>query len=259
MKVTKSQFDHYWERGWVAIEGVFTPAQADQAIREAMAMADRLIGPDASVALADRSPDGRERLPRKLVNVFGRNAYFRQMIFASAVPSLVRQLIGVPPLLMDDEIFFKPPRHGSAKPYHQDNHYFQGVPAGHVLNAWIAFDDSDAANGCLRYIEGSHLGPLLPIAPVPGREHDLTPDAKLLDLSREALAPIRKGGVVLHHGNALHCSGPNESDRWRRAYATFWVGGDVVMAEEFRKKAYFSRPELWVDLPAGAREGKTGG
>ena len=34
---------------------------------------------------------------------------------------------------------------------------------------------------------------------------------------------MEKGGVVFHHGTALHTSHQNNSERWRRAYATHWV------------------------------------
>lgn len=257
MKITNEQHDHYWTHGWVAVDGVYAPAFIDESIRAIMDMAARDLKETDGAMLIDRSSDGREWLPRKLSDVFVRNEYFRRFLFPSPITSLIEQLIGVKPLLMADEFFFKPPRHGSEKPYHQDNSYFLAEPADHVLNAWIAFDDADEANGCLRYIRGSHREPILPNASMPGSEYHLTIDPKLIDLSREEFAPVKKGGVVFHHGNALHYSAPNRSDRWRRAYATFWVSGETTMAENFRVNAYFSKEELWKDLPANARGGVT--
>jgi ectoine hydroxylase-related dioxygenase (phytanoyl-CoA dioxygenase family) len=108
-----------------------------------------------------------------------------------------------------------------------------------VITAWIALDDVDATNGCLRYIDGSHKGPILPHLPVPGEEHNLAPSPELIDLNKESLAIVGKGGVVFHHGTTLHTSHRNESDRWRRAYATHWVTADVTSESPVLENAHF--------------------
>ena len=43
-------------------------------------------------------------------------------------------------------------------------------------------------------------------------------------------APVRKGGVSLHHGNTFHQSGPNHSQHWRRACALHYVRNGVDFA-----------------------------
>ena len=43
-------------------------------------------------------------------------------------------------------------------------------------------------------------------------------------------APVKKGGVSLHHGNTFHQSGPNQSAAWRRACALHYVRNDVEFA-----------------------------
>ena len=107
-------------------------------------------------------------------------------------------------------------------------------------------DDVDEANGCLRYIDGSHLGPVLDAKPVPGQEHDLMPDPAEIDLSKESLAPVGKGGVVFHHSKVLHGSAANTSDRWRRGYATHWVSADVTSDTGLLEGGYYHRPELFA-------------
>jgi phytanoyl-CoA hydroxylase len=155
---------------------------------------------------------------------------------------------------MADQIFMKPPRFGSAKPYHQDNFYFKCSPADHVLTAWIAMDDVDEENGCLRYIEGSHKEEVLPHeAPDPDEPFNLVPPTELIDLSREALAVVKKGGVVFHHVKTLHTSHRNESDRWRRAYASHWVSAETESENDTVSKGYFKRADYpSATRPAGA-------
>ena len=96
------------------------------------------------------------------------------------------------------------------------------------MTAWIALDDVDEENGCLRYIDGSHRGEILPHEPVPGEGHNLAPPVQLIDFDRESLAPVRCGGVVFHHCQTLHTSHRNTSDHWRRGYATHWVTPGVT-------------------------------
>ena len=38
----------------------------------------------------------------------------------------------------------------------QDNFYFGLTESDCVLTCWIALDDANAENGCMRYIDGSH-------------------------------------------------------------------------------------------------------
>ena len=116
-------------------------------------------------------------------------------------------------------------------------------PGGHVITAWIALDDVDEDNGCLRYISGSQKEGIVPHQVVPGQPYDLTPESECIDLKRESVAPVRKGGVVFHHSETLHTSHRNASDRWRRGYATHWVTADVTSETDALERAYFHQPE----------------
>lgn len=235
----------YWKKGWVVVEGVFQPAEAERIAALALELAEK-ERPTAKPGFnLDASTDGTQAAPRKIADVFTKAEAFRGFLLDERLTGIIELLIGGKPLLFADQIFFKPPRYGSAKPYHQDNFYFRCHPDDHVVTSWIALDDVDAANGCLRYIDGSHLGPILPHDPVPGSEtYNLAPPPELIDLSKESLAPVRKGGVVFHHSKTLHTSHRNESDRWRRGYASHWATADVTSEIDTVNKAYFKSDEF---------------
>jgi phytanoyl-CoA hydroxylase len=234
----QAAYEEYWEKGWAVVEGVFTSDEAEriaqialETSREEMAKADNRY-------VVDASSEG-EIAPRKIDHPFSKQAAFQAFVMDQRLVQLLADLLGAPPLLATDQIFMKPPRFGSAKPYHQDNFYFQCQPADHVITAWIALDDVDVENGCLRYIDGSHKGPILPHEPVPSEPYNLVPPPELVDLRKESLALVCKGGVVFHHSQALHTSHRNESDRWRRGYATHWVTGDVTSSNGTLDRAYY--------------------
>ena len=237
------QLDRYWETGWLAAEGVFEPEEADRVGDALLAIADREREAAKPGYNVDISSDGAQA-PRKINQPFVKDPLFRSFLLDKRLTGPLESLLGDKPFLMIDQALMKPPRFGSAKPYHQDNYYFRCHPDDEVITAWIALDDVDAENGCLRYIDGSHRGPILPHEQVPGEDHNFVPPPELIDLTRESLAPLRKGGVVFHHSKMLHTSHRNESDRWRRGYASHWITARVTSKTERIEKAHFNRPEF---------------
>ena len=253
MHISQDAYNHYWEKGWVAIEGVYNPDEVERIAQIAIEVSDRdmksAMDPDpiedkgAGYAV-DRAEDGTVA-PRKIEGPFLKETAFQSFVLDPRLSHIIRNLIGVEPVLVTDQIFMKPPHFGSAKPYHQDNYYFKCDPADHVITAWIAMDDVDESNGCLRYIEGSHQGPVLPHeTPDPDEPYNLVPPPKLIDLSKEALAEVKKGGVVFHHCKTLHTSHRNESDRWRRGYATHWASAQTTCEIDTIKNGYFRRDDF---------------
>ena len=243
MSLSRTKRDHYWAKGWVVVEEVFTAGEADRAAEALLAIADHERETAEEGYNLDVSENG-ERAPRKINEPFVKDAVCREMLLDSRLSDCIETLLGHRPLLVVDQAFLKPRRFGSAKPYHQDNFYFQCHPDDEVITAWLALDDVDEENGCLRYIDGSHLGPIIPHEQVAGQEHNFVPPLELIDLSKESLARIRKGGVVFHHSKTLHTSHRNTSDRWRKGWATHWVTANVTCEKETLDRAYFLRPEL---------------
>ncbi|MEM7125366.1 MAG: phytanoyl-CoA dioxygenase family protein [Chloroflexota bacterium] len=234
----QTDYDHYWEKGWTVVEDVFSAHEADQIAQIALETCQQELAEEGDSYVVDASANG-EIAPRKIMQPFLKHAAFQTFVMDERLGALLTNLLEAPPLLATDQIFMKPPHFGSAKPYHQDNFYFQCQPADHVITAWIALDDVDEANGCLRYIDGSHKGPILPHDPVPGEPYNLVPPSALVNLQKESLALVRKGGVVFHHCQTLHTSHRNESDRWRRGYATHWVTRDVRSGNATLDRAYY--------------------
>lgn len=249
----QQQIDLYWSRGWVVAEAVFGPEEteeiaqlalqvASQELREDTGVSDEFArtNPEAAYAsyAADHSEDGRVA-PRKIDTPFLKREEFQRFVLDERLTGILRAVLGKEPLLLEDQILMKPPEFGSAKPYHQDNAYFLCRPADDVLTAWIALDDVDEANGCLRYIDGSHSQGILPHEPLPDAPYNKSPASELIDMGRESVAPVKKGGVVLHHCQTLHTSHRNHSKRWRRGYATHWGTADVSAKSSFLDNPVF--------------------
>lgn len=238
--VTPEQMKLFHDKGWVVVEGVFDTDTIDNIAAIATTIIDEdLKQPHVSLMAGERLESG-EIIPRKIMYPFFKHPAFQKFVLNDRFNSVIEEFIGNTPLLLTDQVFMKPPQHGGPKPYHQDDFYFQCFPADQVITAWIALDDVDEENGCLRYISESHKVGIIPHSPISEAEpHNLVPPDDRINMDNEELAPVHKGGVVFHHSQTLHSSHRNYSDRWRRGYATHWVTEDVTCKNESLDLAVF--------------------
>src|SRR3954451_24002172 len=140
--------------GFVVIRG-FLPADELEVLRQNL---DRYIRevvptlPDSEAFYEDRSrPETLTQLQR-----MGRDPCFAEYSRNPRWVALAEALLGEPAAADQPEWFDKPPGTNRVTPPHQDNSYFCLTPPN-VLTIWLALDDVDAENGCLRYVAGSHL------------------------------------------------------------------------------------------------------
>src|SRR5207244_12964584 len=83
----------------------------------------------------------------------------------ATLPHLVRmltQLIGPDVKCVQSMFIDKPPGAGTGQPYHQDAWYLKTAPDT-LMALWLALEDTDAENGCLAVIPGSHTDPIHPV------------------------------------------------------------------------------------------------
>jgi ectoine hydroxylase-related dioxygenase (phytanoyl-CoA dioxygenase family) len=149
-------------RGFAVIPDVFSAVECQRVAGIAMNIAAREMSatPDEAFTV-DRDDHGRIA-PRKIDYPFLKDARFRDFILDQRLQQLVAHALGRPGYLMRDQLFCKPPRFGTAKPYHQENASLFYQPADEMIVTWIALDDASEANGCLHVLvsfppEDGHL------------------------------------------------------------------------------------------------------
>ena len=163
--VKPEQMEQFRDKGWVVVEGVFDTDKVDKIAEIAIKVIDEdLKQPDVSAMAGQRLESG-EIIPRKIMSPFYKHPAFQEFVLNDRFNSVIEEFIGSTPLLLTDQVFMKPPHQGGPKPYHQDDFYFQCFPADHVITAWIALDDVDEENACLRYISESHKEGIIPHYP----------------------------------------------------------------------------------------------
>lgn len=161
------------------------------------------------------------------------------------------QLLGEAATAQGVEWFNKPPGTNHPTPPHQDNFYFCFTPPL-VLTMWLALDDVNDENGCLRYIPGSHVRGIRPHR----RTQTLGFSQGIADYGAEDYAaeiPIhcQPGDVLIHHGNTIHRAEANRSTtRHRRSFALVFQGiscqRDDVAYQRYLQSASSQHREMGV-------------
>jgi phytanoyl-CoA hydroxylase len=145
----------------------------------------------------------------------------------------------------------KPPQARTELPWHQDNGYAPTIPEQYVT-CWLALDDADEANGCIHVLPGSHAQGTV-------RHHDVegSPFRGGFDGDDPGLAvPVQRGDVLVFSSLIMHRSGPNTTDRYRRAWILQYCVAHAIhgITEELLDdRLLLSRDGEWLDEPVRQR------
>ena len=134
--------------------------------------------------------------------------------------NIIEQVIGGNIVLWASALFCKPASTGLEVPWHQDGQYWPIRPRANVT-MWIAIDNVDKTNACLRVIPGSHnMGEFT--HHTSSREdlvlNNVLDDSRL-DLATAVDLELAAGRFSLHDVDLVHGSQANTSGRRRAGYA----------------------------------------
>ena len=145
---------------------------------------------------------------------------FHDLLWHPAFVVPASQLLGGSVRMWHDQLFCKPAKHGGVVAWHQDYSYWTRTnPMAH-LTCWIGLDDSNADNGSVHYVPGSHKWPLLPITGLAGDMNairDVLNDAQWEQFQNPVATDLKAGEAVFHHPLMVHGSFENRTERPRRA------------------------------------------
>jgi ectoine hydroxylase-related dioxygenase (phytanoyl-CoA dioxygenase family) len=153
------------------------------------------------------------------------------------IVAVVRDLLGEDVVAWGSHYFCKLPGDGKTVPWHQDASYWPLTPSK-AVTVWLAIDDADRGNACMRVIPGSHhFGHLT---------YRMTEDADQTVLNQEVEsaerygAPVdlelKAGEISVHSDLLLHGSGANTSDRRRCGLTLRYCAADVRAYEGWSAK-----------------------
>lgn len=212
----------YRSKGYVLKRGLFSAAEAQHF--------KQVCKQDVGEGV---SPSGVE-----VFKVADLSDAMRSIVCDSRIVSTLRDIVGQHIEFLSVKPVYKSAVVSFASPWHQDWQYWGGAPK---VSVWIALDAATIANGCLRFVPGSHLRPW-------GHEKAEDGHGFANRISEESLAGqnivdavMNAGDALFFHDLLLHASHPNTSgrDRWSmiptyRDADVKDTGGQPIWSESIR-------------------------
>ena len=214
-RLTRAQLQQYNQRGYLTRIPVLRDAEV-AAVRERF---DALL----SSTLAE----GRDSYSISSAHLSHAQAY--DLLTHPRIVDCARDILGEDVVGWGCHYFCKLPRDGKRVDWHQDSTYWPLTPSK-TVTAWLAIDDADAENACMRFVAGSHLQGALPF------ELEENDTATVLNQRVEAAEDygeivdnvLRAGEISLHSDLLLHGSEANESDRRRCGLTLRYCAAEVT-------------------------------
>lgn len=248
MALSSEQKQQFERDGFLAIRGLFSPAEIEEIRGTFMEMAkDGPVPglsdvPKARQGAPSSSSDPLLRYPRmmhphkhpdKPVGPLAMR-YMRD----PRLKPILAELFGESPYAVQSMFYFKPPG-ARGQDLHQDNFYLRVKP-GTCMAAWVAVDDADAGNGGMMCVpQTATLEVACPEKADPAlfftTEHVEPPPG---------LAPqmmnLKAGDVLFFNGSVIHGSTPNTStDRFRRSLIFHYVPASTVEMSHYYEALSF--------------------
>jgi len=218
----------YNEKGFVRRFVVYEPAQAVQ-IRSYF---DRLL--EKTMASGGNS--------YSISTAHMKYAGVYDILTNPVIVNHVADLLGDDVVAWGSHFFCKMPGDGRAVAWHQDASYWPLSPS-HAVTVWLAIDDADLDNGCMKFIAGSHHSGHLTYRKSSPEEHNVLDQTVE---NAESFGPIviddlKAGEASIHNDLLLHGSEPNMSTRRRCGLTLRYAAASVRAGMNWNEKGIVVR------------------
>jgi hypothetical protein len=224
--LTSAQVEQFNRDGYVRGLKIFSPAE----IGEIRGYFDALL---AKVLAAGGDSYSISTAHAKYGRVF-------DLLRHPRIVACVRDLLGENVIGWGSHFFCKMPKDGKAVAWHQDASYWPLSPSK-AVTVWLAIDDADVENACMRFIAGSHHhGHLTYRESNPG-EHNVLNQTIDNPLQFGAAVDdiLQAGEISIHSDLLLHGSEANESDRRRCGLTLRYCAAEVRAGMDWNQKGVF--------------------
>jgi hypothetical protein len=214
VRLTRPQIDFFNENGYLKNIPTFDEAGA----RENREYFDGLL---AKVAAEGKDSYSINGYHTRLAGIY-------DLVKNPLILEFVRDLLGPDFICWGTHYFCKLPGDPKIVAWHQDASYWPLTPSK-TVTVWLAIDDADEENGCMRVIPGSHkLGHLTYRPSDPSEQNVLNQTVENAEQYGDPVAfEMKAGEISLHSDLLLHGSKPNLSDRRRCGLTMRYASVDV--------------------------------
>jgi len=227
-KLTAGQVRLYNENGYLAGFRVFDENQT----RDFRERSDRVL---ENFIRAGRGSYAIDRYQDRLATIW-------DIATAPGILDYVEDLIGPDIVCWATHYFCKLPGDPKGVAWHQDCSYWALSPSK-TVTVWLAIDDVDTGNGCMRVIPRSHLhGHIAFRASDPSEDNVLTQTIEGAEqFGTPADIEMRAGEISMHSDLLIHGSLPNMSARRRCGLTLRYCPPDVRAFWDWNKVSIICR------------------
>jgi hypothetical protein len=157
------------------------------------------------------------------------------------IVACVKDLLGENVVGWGSHFFCKMPRDGKSVAWHQDSSYWPLTPSK-AVTVWLAVDDADVENACMRFVAGSHHFGAMTFRPSDPSEHNVL-NQTIENVEKYGTFVddcLKAGEISLHSDLLLHGSEANNSDRRRCGLTLRYAPADVHAYMDWNQKG------VWV-------------
>jgi len=251
--ISKEKVDSFHRNGFVLGEELISGEQITTLQNEVLRVIDERERTDIPQPLLTRDLSlvkGEGNTVWQIVNIWQASDAFQEVVMDSRLGETAAEMLNANEVrLWHDQIQYKPAEVGGVNNWHQDSPYWPCINQGHAVTAWLALDDADEDNGCMRMVTGSHLwGDTIEFLHKEMSDFEKPASYYGDHEIHVSSALVPKGHVHFHHGFTYHGSSQNQSGRPRRALAMHFIS----------EKTIFTGPqghpcEELIDVPVGSK------
>jgi phytanoyl-CoA hydroxylase len=229
---------NYDRDGYVALRGFLNPTELADLKANLQRYIDEIVPTLPKEDAFFENKDDPTTL-KQLIRMSENDAYFSAMQNHGAFRETAEILLGRDVAPQNLQFFNKPAKIGAPTPPHQDGYYWMIKPM-EGCTMWLALEDVDEANGCVRYARGSHtegarahgwtdtLGFSQGIQDFPNES----------DQANEVAMRAQAGDLLVHDAMTVHWADGNTSvDRSRQALGLVYYS-DRAETDEVARAAY---------------------
>jgi ectoine hydroxylase-related dioxygenase (phytanoyl-CoA dioxygenase family) len=242
--VDRGLVDQFREQGFVVVPDLLTENE--------VALYKRLVGAAVAERKAeeDRPLEERSRYEQSFVqcqNLWEDFPEVRPLTFHPRVCQAAAELLGADAVrLWHDQALVKEPG-GRETDAHQDQAYWP-IAEPRTITAWIPFEGSTHASGCMGYVPGSHrLGLRAFVNIFRGEPEDLLARPEL-EGREPVFVEVPAGSVAFHHGLTAHLAKPNTTERGRSVHTIIFFA-DGCTRDSDNPHPSVDRPAIAVGAP----------
>jgi non-haem Fe2+, alpha-ketoglutarate-dependent halogenase len=215
-----------------------TQAQIDQFHRDGYVTAIRVMSEDAAAEIRARLEDHERKTGGPLRGALRHKSHLlftwlAELVRRDTMLDAIEDLYGPDLLCWTTNFFIKEPRDPAFVSWHQDSTYW-GLSKPDVVTAWVALSASNADNGAMEVVPGTHLMDQIPHRDTFDKNNLLTRGQEVMvdvDRSKAVRLDLRPGEMSLHHVRLVHGSPPNPSDQRRIGFAIRYIPTSVRQIE----------------------------